>query len=230
MRAVGTCLLLLCLFVGAAARADDAAIKAIGGTVAPLTEHPTVRLAAEYVHASVESSKAVVQCVFFLESQDPAADLMIGFPNLSEGADVERIAPFSAFRSYVDGDSIAVTILPDSEHHSYGDYMGWYTKNAYFAAGQRRCIRDIYTGRLGHSAPMGIPMWFDYILWSGSSWAGPIGIADVVLTFNSPEGLPDTTHVTPTGFHMSGNELRWHFTDLEPARGSESGLIHVEWN
>jgi hypothetical protein len=220
--------ILLLLVPSPPSRADDGAIEAVGGAVSPLIEHATIRLSAEYVHIWFRPDGIQVECIFFLDNNGPATTVTMGFPNFSSGADVEANVPFSSFASYVDGDSVTVTIVPDAVRNHYGSYGCWYTKDVSFDAGQRRCVRDVYSGSTGHSVPD--HRWFEYILWSGATWSGTIGVADVVVTFDSLSTPIDSLTVKPDGYHTSPNELRWHFTDLEPERQSEIGKIEVSWH
>jgi hypothetical protein len=226
MRAIsfGWILILAC-FPTPMCRADDGSIRAVGGAVTPLHEHPAIHLEAEYVHAWVGESTARVEAVFFLHNDGPATTVMMGFPNESGGADVEHIVGFSEFSSFVDGDSVGTTIRPDSLHQVYGDYRCWYTKSVSFDSNQRRCIRDTYSAELGHSVPT--YRWFQYILWSGATWAGPIGVADIVVTVEAPGISLDSLSVEPKGYRRSGKELRWHFVNFEPGHGSD---VHVAWH
>jgi len=68
-------------------------VSAVGGSVRPLTEHPTVRLDAEYVHIQFIRNDAWVECVFFLNNLGPATTVTLGFPNFSGGADVNAVHP-----------------------------------------------------------------------------------------------------------------------------------------
>jgi hypothetical protein len=65
---------------------------------------------------------------------------------------------------------------------------------------------------------------FYYILETGAGWRGPIGQGDIIFRFPHPASLemiePHSasavyTSTTPA-FVVDGNDLRWHFTDLEP--------------
>jgi len=207
--------------------ADDGAIEAYGGSVAPMVEHPTIRLSAEFVHVRIRPDDYEVECVFFLENDGPAATVTMGFPNFSGGADVEAVSRFSFFVSFVDKDSVSVTLLPDSAHSSYGDYWGWYTKTVEFAEGQTRCVRNVYSSSPGFSASG--DQWIEYVLWSGSTWAGPIGVADIVVTLDSTMVTTDSLSIEPSGYGLSPNEIRWHFTEFEPEGSSGNGVIRVSW-
>jgi hypothetical protein len=221
------CWILLGLLPAGPACADDAAIFGVGGSVSPILEHPSIRMTAEFVHAWLFADSVEVECVFFLQNDGPDTSVTMGFPNRSGGAGVEDIVSFHRFQSFVDGDSVSTEIRRDAEHQSYGDYACWYTKTVAFAAGQTRCIRESYSASPGSTSLGGV--WFDYILWSGATWAGTIGVADIVVTVDSAIPAVSWLRVRPAGFRRSANEFRWHFTDFEPHRGSDGEIIHIEW-
>lgn len=210
-----------------AAMADDGAVVAVGGSVSPMAAHPSISLQSEFVHIDFRQSPAEVDCVFFLKNNGPATTVTIGFPNESSGADVSEPVPFKHFASYVDGDTAGVTLLPDAGNAHSEDKVLWYVKTVPFAAGQTRCIRNVYSGTeggtsIGDSA-------FEYILWSGSTWAGAIGTADIVVTWD-PKICPiDSVSAAPPGWDYSGNELRWHFHEIDPHRGEDASRIRLGW-
>lgn len=228
MRRISLALLFSVLLPATGARADDGAIESVGGSVAPMKEHPTIHLKSEFVHAWIRPDGVDVECVFFLENRGPATTVTMGFPNRSHGADVTDIVPFRSFASYVDGDSVATAIQRDAKHRDYGDFTCWYTKAVRFDAGQTRCVRNVYSAQVGSSVPD--YYWFEYILWSGATWAGPIDVADVVFTFEGPGGIPDSLGATPAGFKISPRELRWHLVDFEPTESSQFEVIRVGWS
>jgi len=200
---------------------------AVGGAVSPITEHPSIRLAAEFVRLDFRRSPAEVACVFFLENAGAATTATIGFPNESGGVGVHELVPFSSFVSYVDGDTTQITVVPDAERVAYEDFNAWYVKTVPFAAGQTRCVRNVYTGTrgdysTGHSA-------FEYILWTGATWAGTIGVADLVVKWDPTLAPFDSLSIRPDGYHISDDEIRWHFTDLEPGHGTDAANIHLSW-
>ncbi|MBA4388745.1 MAG: hypothetical protein C0404_12240 [Verrucomicrobia bacterium] len=100
-------------------------------------------------------------------------------------------------------------------------------KRVTFATGQVRCIWDVYTGTRGWSVDGHQP--FNYILWSGGSWAGPIVSADVVVEWDPREAPLDSVYIRPHGYVVSGNEIRWHLSDIDPRPRSYDGVIGLNW-
>jgi len=72
-----------------------------------------------------------------------------------------------------------------------------------------------------------------YVLHTGAAWAGTIGQADLIVrypyaaeaTFLSPHGLylGDTT----AGSQVAGNDLRWHYDNLEPTKANDLAVTFV---
>jgi len=65
---------------------------------------------------------------------------------------------------------------------------------------------------------------FYYILETGAGWRGPIGQGDIIFRFPYPaspemieqQGMGAVYTSTTPAFVAQGNELRWHFQNLEP--------------
>jgi hypothetical protein len=76
---------------------------------------------------------------------------------------------------------------------------------------------------------------FKYILETGAGWKGTIGSADIVVKFPYEATkyniwLPDETtgySQTTPGATLSGNQLMWHFDDLEPGESSNIEITLV---
>ena len=221
----GTTLLFL-LLLSHPAPADDGYIRAVGGTIELLEEHPSIHLRSEFVHSWVSNDEVRVECVFFLHNDGPATAVTIGFPNHSSGADVNDNARFDSFRSYVDGVGVEVEHRIDEEHQRYGNYRSWWVKSVTFDAQETKCIRNVYAAKPGHSVPNHRS--FEYVLETGYSWAGPIEVADLVVTL---EGIPvdSLESVTPKRYSQSGNEIRWHLSHPGESNSSRIPGIHVGW-
>ena len=207
---------------------NDGAIVNVGGGVRLMDEHPSVHLYSEFVHAWVSNDEVKVECVFFLWNDGPATTVTIGFPNNSYGADVEGSRPFRSFRSFVNGDSTAVVPMPDVDYQSYGDYRTWMVKTVEFAEQEVKCIRNEYTSSPGHDASTPPNYFFEYILLTGGHWAGPIEVAEIVVTL---EDIPPDAvqHISPSWYDRSGNEIRWHYGGPKDETRPTMEDIHVRW-
>jgi hypothetical protein len=222
----GSAVVLLSLV--SAAWCDDGAVTGVGGRIRLMEEHPGIALIAEHVHAYVSPVDwtAEVECIFVLSNGGAADSVLIGFPESSGGDTGPR--PFSSFQSYVDGREVRCVRRENSE--PLADYLFWWTKEVYFAAGQTRVIRDVYRSPLGVAAgdATGYERFFEYELWTGSSWSGDIGAATVVLTLSPCDSVPEAQYVSPSPLEVGTCEYRWHLSDLEPGRRAP-GTISVSW-
>jgi hypothetical protein len=75
---------------------------------------------------------------------------------------------------------------------------------------------------------------FKYILETGAGWNGTIGVADIIVRYPFPvngknvwaEDVVGYSQPTSSGV-LSGNEIRWHFEDLEPTWENNVEVIVV---
>jgi hypothetical protein len=207
--------------------ADEALVYTEGGAVSSLADHASIRLVSEYVHIEFRRGSNQVECIFFLENTGPACTVTMGFPSFSHDPGERPNVLFRSFMSYLDGDTVGTVMLPATDHLASANIGSWYTKEVPFDAGQTRCVRDVYEAV---PVELGSRLYtFDYILWTGATWAGAIGVVDVVATFESISIPLESILATPADCHRSGNEIRWHFTNLEPRRGSREERISLSW-
>jgi hypothetical protein len=86
--------------------------------------------------------------------------------------------PFDHFRSFVDGAEVSC-VRTAGHGGSGGAIEHWWVKTVTFGAGETRIVRDVYRapvgGHIGDS--LGAHDQFEYTLYTGSSWSGPIGAA-----------------------------------------------------
>ena len=185
----------LLLFPGSAAlRADDGGI-AFGGAPRLLTGHPSVSMQSEIVRMSVGKETVHVDCQFVFRNDGPACKVRMGFPDQARGSmDPEEEGPqkhptgtFTSYMSYVDGVKVPTQTIHGAKE---GDF--WHAKVVDFPAHATRHVRDVYT------VPVGGGIVYDgkgsikeayYILHTGASWHGPIGRAEVDVTF-APQAIP----------------------------------------
>lgn len=212
------------------ALADDGAITGVGGTIRLLDEHPSVALLGEHVHARLDLREETVEveCVFILANRGEADSILIGFPERCAG-DAHPV-PFSSFRSYIDGVEVTCARVPSDLAMPSGSLF-WWTKRVFFASGQTRVIRDVYSAEAGFSIGFGPEpevRTFDYALWTGSSWSGPIGAATVVFTVSPCDSTWSARYVSPVPTQRDKCEYRWHFSHFEPGSGA-SGTVSLAW-
>jgi hypothetical protein len=207
------------------AAANDTSVEAVGGTVSLRDGAPGISLQAEYVRARLfpESDSLYVECLFYLHNSGETRDLTVGFPEETMGVVGESPVPFLFFRSYRNGVELQATRHPGKGGGDAGS-RGWWTKQVTFPTGDTTVIRDVYAARPGTRAPD--LRLFSYTLWTGKTWDGPIGSADIVVSVaGASPGL--ALAARPGGYAFSDGEYRWHFRDFEPA--DSLGSVEVTW-
>ena len=97
--------------------------------------------------------------------------------------------------------------------------VSWAVFNATFPPGKDVLIEVTYTVSPQGYLPFGT---FHYILETGAGWKGPIGAADLIVRLpyeaSAENVLFDDQYwprSTPGG-QIAGNEIRWHYENLEP--------------
>jgi hypothetical protein len=194
-------------------RADDGAMAAVGGSVHLMKEHPQIEMVRESVDAHVAGDSARVTCVFTLKNHGRATDVVVGFPNTG-GGDGVGVTRFRSFSSTVDGHPLRTTFVVENEDRDSGDdYRAWYVRRVHFGAGQTRVVRDQYVGEIGWSL---FDRVFTYTLWTGSSWLGPIGDAELVVTLDDVDLRSTYVSAYPAVAAHEGRRWRWHLMHFDP--------------
>jgi hypothetical protein len=199
---------------------DDGAMIHLGGTIQLMKEHPSIRLLAEHVHARIFEDYSLVECIFFLRNEGPSTAVEIGFPNYGDSDGPDSIPrPYEYFESYVDGKKVDVKLVEAKGSPS------WYCKSVRFNENELKVVRDVYKGRNG-SDTWG-DEWFNYVLYTGGSWLGPIGAANIVITFEGAN-RDKVFRIAPPGYEIDNEEVRWTFTNFEPRNREDD--ISVRWD
>ena len=149
-----------------------------------------------------------------------ASDLLIGFPemrgrvvqhNCTYPCEPDRVtthATIEAFAADAGGRALAVRTLPGTE-----DYARWFVFNVAFPSGETS-LRNLYVAHPGSTTiatntSSSLAYSAEYILHTGSLWAGPIGSGDVFLWDGASRALR-------------------HFSDLRPTRSDDvQATLHV---
>lgn len=224
-------------FDPATAAADDGSVETVGGAVRLMSTPSSIRMVSEIVKARVGPDRVHVDCVFVMKNEGPADTVLIGFPDGSmgpyQGGGEEY--EIESFRSWVDGVEVKCQRAPDADGIK-ASVGSWWTKRVAFSAGAVRRIRNRYEvspswhpmeqgaeepdSTAGHRA-------FRYILWTGASWKGTIGTAEIVATL---DGIPLERVVTLTPeARRAGHAFRWTFHDFEPGSGGTPEDIELGW-
>jgi Copper amine oxidase N-terminal domain len=213
--------------VAGPAGANIGVMRSHGGSLGLLTsEHPAVAMASEQVVADLYPEYVEVACRFHLRNTGQAQSLLMGFPDLYG----YKTQPLYALRLFVDGRRVPTQRLED---RPLSGRPRWYTARVRFAARQERVVDVAYWHRYDEPpyAASGLRT-FIYVLWTGRTWKGSIGKADIVVRLHLERGQRVTGAalawsgdcLTPP--RRSGAQLAWHLTDFEP--GKEAQLT-VDW-
>ena len=208
---VCVCLLGMC----ASARANDTAVRGVGGAIQPMAQHQSVRMASEKVDVELTERDAHVRCEFVFTNTGKATVVKMGFPEEASG-DVRPIkkSAYRVFRSWVDGRPITVTFIPSKQEQSdREEYVAWHVKEVPFAEGQTRTIVDEYQSALGGVSDGS--SFFAYILKTGKNWKGRIGEATISVDVAA---IPKHFEIKPqpAGYVRCGTRLIWILRNFEP--------------
>jgi len=241
IRVVLTALVMALDIVGAGvvrAVADDGSVETVGGAVRLMKPHSSIRMVSETVKVRVTPGLAEVDCEFVMRNEGPTDTVLVGFPDGDMGPYTGGGEEYEieGFRSWVDGVEAKCQRLPAAEAQVAPSAVGsWWTKLVVFPAGAVRRIRNRYAvspswkPSLGESEADSIAgdRTFRYILWTGASWKGPIGRAEIVVTL---VGIPleRVTETIPTARQV-GRAFRWTFRDFEPGEGEEPEGVELTW-
>ncbi|HUV04424.1 MAG TPA: stalk domain-containing protein [Armatimonadota bacterium] len=207
---------LVCLCI--AAHADDGAVHGVGGTIAPMVEHPTVRMVREKVDAKLDWGGAKVRCEFVFKNEGPATTVKIGFPEKAWGeVGPIRRSDFSGFKSWVDGKRVSTRFVPSRKppKEASQEFEAWHVKDVGFGAGQTRLIVNEYTCPLGRDS--GGNRFFSYTLRSGKTWKGKIGEAIITVDASEVSSYYKVSPPeSPKPYVLRGSRITWTLRDFEP--------------
>lgn len=241
----GRLILLVALLVGAGAvpqriaRADIAPPKTPPGTtLLPGVEGTYVRMVSETVTLAISAdprdataASARTDAVFTMRNLGSAEERMRArFPLSFFDGSSDGWFEFPEIPSItvkVDGRSVPTTRelqppMEDADAYRERDEIPWAVFDVAFPPAQDVLVEVSYTVRGYGYYPQTS---FEYVLETGAGWNDTIGSADVIVrlpyvaspqnVFVDESALADLS--TPGGV-LNGDEIRWHFEDLEPTR------------
>ncbi len=241
-------LLLISAFPPKAAHADVAPPEAPPGTtLIPGNETTQVRMAAETVTLTIskdpsDSQEAIAktEAVFTMRNLGTAEeDMQVRFPLSFFNGNSDGFGNFPEIDSIevkVDGKNVPTKReeqpFVDTENgYKERDKIPWAVFDVSFPPAQDVTLEVTYTVNGFGYYPYEN---FKYILETGAGWNGTIGTADVIVRLpyevnkqnvwvEEVYGYTDPTQ----GGVMSGNEIRWHFEELEPTWENNIQVIVV---
>jgi hypothetical protein len=235
--------LLAGLLVPLAVGADVGLIwSAQGGDIAPGEPSTQVQMVSEAVTLTLQTQDlegeaprgdqplvARVEARFLMHNHGESAESHgVWFP-LTTGVgyrdprSTDYPAQAENFQAWIDGELVSVTEAPGRDLLGFRGEVPWATWPVTFPAGealQLRVAYDVYPVDWGGWAIT------HYILETGADWHGPIG--EGTVTFRLPyEVTPMNVQLAeireaytgpdrPFEISVTGTDLTWHFTELEP--------------
>ncbi|NOT34763.1 MAG: hypothetical protein HOP12_11410 [Candidatus Eisenbacteria bacterium] len=220
-----------------AAAADDGSVETVGGAVRLMKTQSSVRMVSETVKARVGPDLVKVDCEFVMKNEGPADTVLVGFPDGAMGPyrGGGEEYEIESFRSWVDGVEVKCQRTPDAGGLA-ASVGSWWTKRVIFPSGAVRRIRNHYEVRpswhpmgLGAEEPDSTAGYraFRYILWTGASWQGTIGTAEIVATLDEIP-LERVVAISPEARRV-GRSFRWTFHDFEPGSGGAPEGVELSW-
>ena len=202
-----------------------------GANLAPGSENTQVRMVSEIVVIDVQENIPVGSL--------GEAKVRASFTMHNLGSDNETM--FARFPlTYWDGYSGSSSSFPEIKDVEFvvggepvdwrrvdipvddGETVPWAEFGVTFPPGQDVLIDVLYTARPVGEYPY---VAYRYVLETGAGWRGSIEEADIIVNLpyetNSHNVILDETigwSTTTAGAIFDGNEVRWHFENLEPTR------------
>lgn len=170
---------------------------------------------------------AHIEATFVMKNQgdeDEAFD--VWFPTVVEDGGYRGYVHVVNFQAWTDG--IPANIEQEVVQRT------WATWPASFPAAEEVTIRVSYDTPPTYFGPL---REFVYILETGEGWYGSIGEGDFIIrlpyevtsesvTFSSTR--LNRLEINPNDVSISDDEIRWHFTDLEPTKGGNVTLSMLD--
>jgi hypothetical protein len=239
-------LFLLLLFFAAPAQADVAPpAQPPGGSIGP-GEPTQVQMLAETVEVTVQpmpyagepqlvdkTTQAKVKASFTMHNLGNAGEKMQvrfplmdpsgmgdGFGNYPEIQDIqvrvnEKLIP-----------TARITTPTPNTWDKNAPPIAWAAFDVSFPPDKNMAIDVSYTLKPTGYYPVAE---FRYILETGAGWRGPIGSADILLRLPydaTPQNVIQGENTSTPGGGYAGNEVRWHYENLEPtAQDNWSGDV-----
>ncbi len=241
-------LILISVFPPKLARADAAPpLPPSGVNLVPGSEITEVRMVAETVTLTiikdtVDANKAIAKtdAVFIMRNLGVTEEKMqVRFPLSFFNGSSDGYGNFPEIPSIdVKVDGKTVQTKRENQPLYNGDFpyaereeIPWAVFDVSFPPSEDVIIEVTYTVKGFGSFPY---QGFKYVLETGAGWNGTIGSADVIIRLPYEvnksniwvEGVSGYSEPTQGGV-LSGNEIRWHFDELEPTRENNIEVIVV---
>jgi tetratricopeptide (TPR) repeat protein len=232
--------ILIILFIFPSSAAADIAPPAQppGSNVQPGSETTQVQMLAETVLIDVQAGapskslgQAHVTASFTMHNRGDGSETMaVRFP-VSASDGYFSYPTIKDLRVKVNDKTVPTRDVQGEDPYHSPNPVPWAEFDVSFPPGRDVPIQVAYTLEASGEYPF---IWFKYILSTGAGWKDAIGKADLIVRLPYPASNqniffdPGNSYsgVTPGGV-VSGNEVRWHYDDLEPTTDDNFEIILV---
>ena len=228
------------LFIFPSSAAADIAPPAQppGSNLQPGNETTQVQMLAETVLIDVQAGapskslgQAHVTASFTMHNQgDQAETMAVRFP-VSASDGYFSYPTIKDLRVKVDNETVLTRDIQGEDPYHSPNPVPWAEFDVNFPPGQDVQIQVAYTLEASGEYPF---IWFKYILSTGAAWKDTIGKADLIVRLPYPASNqnflydPGSSYSSTTpGGVISGNEIRWHYDDLEPTTDNNFEVLLV---
>jgi len=219
-----------------------------GASVDPGETPTQVRMVSEEVLLTIEGQEQEtddshlasdfmaghVEATFVMRNQGAETESFdVWFPLTMSDEEFGPSNQIRNFTAWVDEVPVKVSESAGRDLLDFEESVPWATWPVTFPPGQDTILRVTYDVFPIGYRPFGD---FHYILETGAGWQDTIGEATVTIRLPYPVTPENTTldpavsrHAPyPDGFQVQGNEVVWHFTDLEPTADDNVRLNVLE--
>lgn len=235
---LGALFLVSCVGAGARAqvlqpRAEDVTLGGIGYSPVPL-QATQVTLVSERVDVYLAPTYANVQTSLTLHNPAEDVVLPIGFPqDQPRPGSRDDVPQWEGLRTDVDGERMLLTFERYADELTASGLEGWHTVLVPFEVDQTRVLEARY--RVRNTLGTEDEAYFQYNLSTSATWPHSIDAVTVTvyltdtLTWDhllgvagapSPPGSdPQPAGIIPAGYERVGNQIQWHWYEVEPNQG-----------
>jgi hypothetical protein len=198
-----------------------------GSNPQPGSESTQVRMLAETVLIDVQPTapakslgQAHVTASFTMHNQGDSPETMaVRFP-VSASDGYFSYPTTKDLQVKVDNKTVPTRDIQGEDPYHSSTPVPWAEFDVSFPPGQDVQIQVAYTLEASGEYPF---VWFKYILSTGAGWKDTIGSVDLIVRLPYPASDqnflydPGSSYSSTTpGGVISGNDIRWHYDDLEP--------------
>lgn len=211
---------------------DDAYVDVLSGTVKLMSDHPSIRMVGEDVKIITNSTSTYdVDATFVFYNEEKSTTVLVGFPMHGYSPEGDTVGEFISFKTFVNEKEVPVINQYKYFREEKPTDEKWKIKEVSFPKGQEVITRVQYTAPYGFASNG--DAFIDYIIGTGKSWSGNIGIStftviftdDTNLSVNDPFSLLQYLY-GKSRFSRTKNTMSWVTPEFKPEYIRD--MFHVE--